>query len=465
MVYQGYSYKQKPSHKPTITAHLAQTMSLLGMNHMELAEKIEGELSENPALELIEENRCPVCHRKLGRDRLCPKCSFSAMDEPLAFISARRDLYTRKSSGYENSSFEEFSADYENLSTYILRQIATELSEKEPLIAAHILTSLDDDGFLSTTVFEIARYLHVPPSQVERVLDMVQRSEPAGVGTTSPQEAMLVQASILAEHKQIPPYTLEAINQGMKYLSKKQYDELAELLEINVQQVEAIVDFIVQNLNPFPTRAHWGNQRHRAKNELVRYQNPDAIINFQKIGEETKLKIEVLWPIRGNLRINQHFLKAMKDAPEAKQGQWQKDIDNAHLLVKCLNQRNHTMVRLMQKIAMLQKEYILNGAEHMRPITRAQLAEELEVHESTISRAVSGKTAMLPSGQIVPISKFFDRSLHIRTKLKHLIAKEDKPLSDTKLAKKLEEQGYKVARRTVAKYRAMEGILPAYLRD
>jgi RNA polymerase sigma-54 factor len=97
-------------------------------------------------------------------------------------------------------------------------------------------------------------------------------------------------------------------------------------------------------------------------------------------------------------------------------------------------------------------------------MTRAMVAEELGVHESTISRAVSSKSIQLPSGKIVPISKFFDRSLQVRTIIKDLIAKEEKPLSDTKIACKLEEDGYNIARRTVAKYRSMEGILPAHLR-
>jgi RNA polymerase sigma-54 factor len=118
----------------------------------------------------------------------------------------------------------------------------------------------------------------------------------------------------------------------------------------------------------------------------------------------------------------------------------------------------------MQIITILQREYILNGDAHMKPITRAKLAIELGVHESTISRAVAGKSVQLPSGKIVLLSQFFDRSLHVRTALKTLIAQETKPLSDTKIAKLLAKEGHEIARRTVAKYRNMEGILPAHMR-
>jgi RNA polymerase sigma-54 factor len=134
------------------------------------------------------------------------------------------------------------------------------------------------------------------------------------------------------------------------------------------------------------------------------------------------------------------------------------------LLVKCLQQRTHTIVRLMRRIITLQREFILSGDQHLRPVTRASLANELEVHESTISRAVSSKSVQLPNGHIIPLAKFFDRSLHIRTVIKQIICEETKPLSDSEIVALLSKQGQKIARRTVAKYRAMEGILPSHLR-
>jgi RNA polymerase sigma-54 factor len=122
------------------------------------------------------------------------------------------------------------------------------------------------------------------------------------------------------------------------------------------------------------------------------------------------------------------------------------------------------MIRLMQRLSVLQRAFILYGDSHLRPLTRAELAKELDVHESTISRAVSGKAVQLPNRKIVPLDMFFDRSLHIRAALKLIINQEANPLSDTQIASLLSHQGYPVARRTVAKYRSMEGILPAHLR-
>jgi RNA polymerase sigma-54 factor len=122
------------------------------------------------------------------------------------------------------------------------------------------------------------------------------------------------------------------------------------------------------------------------------------------------------------------------------------------------------MHRLMFQLSRRQRKFILYGDEHLKPQTRAALAEELGVHESTVSRAVSDKSVQLPNGRIIPMNKFFDRSLPVRTTLRKIIESETEPLTDSQLAHKLTSFGFRVARRTVAKYRSMEGILPSHLR-
>jgi RNA polymerase sigma-54 factor len=119
----------------------------------------------------------------------------------------------------------------------------------------------------------------------------------------------------------------------------------------------------------------------------------------------------------------------------------------------------------MQRLVVIQRGFVLHGDAAIIPLTRAQMALELEVHESTVSRAVADKAVQLPNRKIIPLSRWFDRSLNVRTALLQIIAEEKRPLSDTQIATLLERQGYEVARRTVAKYRSMEGILPARLRQ
>jgi RNA polymerase sigma-54 factor len=158
------------------------------------------------------------------------------------------------------------------------------------------------------------------------------------------------------------------------------------------------------------------------------------------------------------------FRTAIQQATDDRKGAWKSDLERASLFVKCLQQRNNTMQRLLTRVVTIQKDFILKGEKYLRPVTRVQISKELDVHESTISRAVSGKTVQLPNRRIIPMSSFFDRSLNVRTLLKDIIADEGKPLSDSDLVEILSDKGIDVARRTVAKYRAMEGILPAHLR-
>ena len=122
------------------------------------------------------------------------------------------------------------------------------------------------------------------------------------------------------------------------------------------------------------------------------------------------------------------------------------------------------MERLLIRVVTMQRDFIINGEKYLRPVTRAQISREMEVHESTISRAVANKAVQLPNKRIIPLAEFFDRSLNIRSVLKEIIESETKPYSDSDLVDLLSEKGFEVARRTVAKYRAIEGILPAHLR-
>jgi RNA polymerase sigma-54 factor len=455
--------------RPMTTAHLAQTMTLMGLTSQELRQKIEAELASNPALELIEDHFCPSCHRPLPYSGFCPICSRQqgvSSDEPIVFVSPREDFYSiggRVSP--EDMPDEELGAEVIDLPQFVLRQIAPELPPEDRAIAAHILTGLDEDGLLRTPIVEIARYHHVLPSRVQSVQRLIQRAEPIGVGSTSPQEALLVQLEILSETTAVPPLAAQAIKEGMSLLSRHQYIELGRQLGITTAKARQIAQFIGDNLNPYPARAHWGDVHQSAEPATDVYTIPDVIFSQLNQSPDSPLVVEVISPLVGKLRINPLFRQSLNEAPPDKLEQWQKDIEQAQLLIKCIQQRDNTIVRLMQRLAVIQRQFILRGDAYLAPITRASLADELDVHESTISRAVSNKAVQLPWGRIVPLSKFFDRSLHIRTALCQIIAGENKPLTDTQIAKLLKKQGYPIARRTVAKYRAMEGILPAHLRN
>jgi RNA polymerase sigma-54 factor len=471
----GMFQVQNQELRPQVTAHLAQTMSLLEMPATEIRQKIRAELANNPALEIVEDRRCPTCSRPLTTPGPCPVCSQpydTQLEEPIVFISSPDDFpgtYSRRNG--EPSSSREVSYDnlapvVEDLPAFVLRQIAPDIEEDERLIAAHILNNLNEDGLLDIPLQEISQFYHVPLSRVSRIADIIKRAEPIGVGASSPQEALLIQLESLREEVKVPYLAEEAIRSGLKDLSKHAYKNLARELNTSHENAKEIAEFIRSNLNPFPGRSSWGDHRQPAENGTQAYHQPDIILKEVENSSTRRIMVEIISPYRGYLRISPIFKKALKNAPEEKSEAWEKDIESASLLIKCLQQRNHTMEQLMTELVINQREYILSGdPAKINPQTQAEMSEILEVHESTISRAVSEKSVQLPNRKIIPLRQFFDRSLPIRTVLLRLVENEEKPLTDTELAEELAQAGYNIARRTVAKYRAMEGILSSRLRQ
>lgn len=461
---------QQQVQSPMTSAHIAQTMTLLYMTSTELLQTIDVELSQNPALELINERRCPMCGRKLPPEGPCPICSQPKTmdpDETIVFISPRDDFYTYGSSGSSYSDdFPEdpYSSVNLDLPTYVLRQVAPELDPEEQQIAAMILTNLDDDGFLDIEIREICRFHHTSPEKVETVLKKIQRCDPLGVSARTIKEALLAQIEFLSESTRVPEFVRRAISEEFELLSKHHYNDVAKRLDTTVQKIKIVAHYISENLNPFPARASWGNYRQPNDNTPEVFHQPDVLIYYLNNKPGNPLVIEIITPSRGTLRLNPLFKKALKQQSEENQEEWKKDVDKASLLIKCIQQRNNTMRQMMERLVEIQKSFIIHGDTHLESLTRAQIAEELDVHESTISRAVANKTVQLPNKKIIPMSKFFDRSLAVRAIMRKIIENEKHAMNDTEIRKHLETRGISVARRTVAKYRAMEGILPAHLR-
>lgn len=459
-----------PALKHLTTAHLAQTMTLLALTSDELRQQIETELAANPALEMLEERHCPTCHRPLPPKGPCPVCSHPQtenIDEPVVFISPREDFYHHSNLAPEDMPEEPLSAAEIDLPTYVLRQIAMELEPDDRRIVAHLLTHLDEDGLLDVSLEEVARYHHVSLAHVQELKRIIQRADPVGVGSATPQEALLVQLDVLGETQEVPPLAKALIRDAMDLISRHQYAEMARLVGAPLRQVERAVQFISENLNPFPARSHWGDVRQPGKGSAQTFHQPDILISYLNDDPDNPLSVEIILPISGTLRINPLFRQVMRQSelPNENREALKSDLERASLFVKCIQQRNHTMQRLMRRVVGMQRDFILRGERYLKPVTRAQLSVELEVHESTISRAVANKAVQLPNKRIIPLAEFFDRSLNVRTVLRDMIANEPRPLSDSELAEMLAKEGFVVARRTVAKYRSMEGILPAHLRQ
>jgi RNA polymerase sigma-54 factor len=456
---------QDQSLRTVATAHLAQTMSLLVLGNLDLQEKIFEELEKNPALELLDERVCPTCQRPLSGAAQCPKCSLPTKeDTPLVFISPRESFRAGRSQPLEEDYSDMEPVAPESLAEFVLRQLAGDLDPEDRPLAAFILSSLDDDGFLQDPMVYIMRTTRASLEQITRVLDLISHADPAGIGTNGPRTALMAQLDLLPDEDSRVKLAREIIEGYFQQLGTRNFEEIAANLEVSLADVEATVSFIQENLNPYPGRAFWGSIRSARASDPNVYHTPDIQITQRDNDPSSPLVVEIFSAYPGWLRVSPIFRMAQFKKEDQKSEDWNRHVERASLFVKCVQQRNNTMRQLMEILVDQQQDFILKGDRYLKPITRAEIAEEIGVHESTVSRAVSHKSVALPDGRIVPLAKFFDRSLSVRDQIKEIIQSEKKPLTDDQIVTILKKDGIKIARRTVAKYRAMEGILPARLR-
>jgi RNA polymerase sigma-54 factor len=456
---------QDQSQRPLTTAHLAQTMSLLLLSNAELRDKVLSELADNPALELLDERICPNCHRKLKNPGPCPVCSQQqTKDEAIVFLSPRESLHPKRSATFEEDLSEQEPAAPEDLVTHVLNQLAAELLPEDRSLAIYILSSLDEDGFLQDPPVFIARTTRSSLTQIDRVLKLIARSEPRGLAATGPRHALLLQLETMQDVSPLARLAFEILQDCFEELGRREFEKIAALLETSSSQVREAAAFIHDNLNPYPGRAFWGSGRHPRETSPLVYHAPDIMISQSPNDEDGPLIVEIFASIRGWLRVNPLFSKLKASASGDQSEEWTKHLERASLFVKCLHQRNNTMRRMMETLVISQRDFILNGPRFLKPMTRAKLATKIGVHESTVSRAVANKSVALPDGRIIPLAKFFDRNLAVRDRIQEIVRNEIRPLTDEEIAERLRSDGVKIARRTVAKYRAIDGILPARLR-
>jgi len=459
---------QDQSLRPLATAHLAQTMSLLVLSNQDLREEILHEISANPALEIVDETVCPSCHRPLSSPGPCPVCSAPrSQEDPIVFLSPRESFSPGRSTASEDYLADQEPAAPEDLALSVLSQLAADIRPEDRALAAYILSSLDDNGFLQDPPVMLARLTRSTLEQVHRVLELISHADPPGLATSGPREALLVQLDLIQQsdpENRTADHAQKIIQHHFSELGRKDYEGISRKLRISVQKVRTAVEFIHDNLTPYPASAYWGSGRHASAADPNIYHTPDIMISPNPVDPDGALVVEIFAPLYGWLRVNPMFRKAASETEGESSEAWSRHLDRANLFVKCMQQRNNTMRQLMEILVSKQRSFIVKGDRELSPMTRAAIADEIGVHESTISRAVSAKSVALPDGRIIPLSKFFDRSLSVRDRIKDIIRKETKPYTDEQIVELLRKQDIDVARRTVAKYRSIEGILPARLR-
>lgn len=447
-----FAAQQTVGLRARFTAHLAQTTRLLQLSTAELTALIESELAANPALELVTVGRCAVCGRRL-RTLTCPICDRrpARADEALVYLSAR-SIHSPDTGFADEIDIR----SAETLAEYVRRQIAPALPKADQPIVDYLLGNLDEHGFLIDAPEMCAATLSAPLARVLEVWRLIQRADPPGVGARDVRESLLIQLDSLDAGGADRVLARALIADCWEQLGHRQFRQIANQLRVTPDDVEAATDFIRRNLTPYPAQTFWGSRRGQPADTM--YAEPDVLIHATPDGA---LAIELLSPTAGWLRVNEAFRTALDDCPAADRARLAECIEQADLLVRGLQHRTVTLRRMLEIIARAQRAYLTGDEPDPQPMTRARLAQQLNVHESTVSRAVAGKLIRLPTGRIAPLDHFFDHSLAARRALKTIIADEQHPLTDGELVHHLAAQGHVVARRTVAKYRDIEHIPPA----
>lgn len=434
--------------------------ALIALNNMlvlsspELQQLVSRELEDNPALDQLEsEQLCVTCGRPLSGN-LCVYC----LHEDDRLREARRNDV----SGSPDDEFDPLVAVAAPVSLHesLRRDLHISLPESDHLLADYLVGCLDDQGYLDGDVADIADSLGGDVEHVSRVLRRLQEIGPPGVGARNVQECLLLQIDRLERAGVSNPHVRRIVADHWNDLGEHRYSDIARTLGIGYEDVVAVRDFLRQYLRPFPLDV--GDSANNTPVIL-----PDVIIHE----DGGKLLVEVVESRQFSLCLNpfyqslsQAVTSGQEAVTDAERQHMQTYISRARLFLTNLRQRRETIRRITEFLVERQENFLRHGVRQLEPLTRAEVAASLGVHESTVSRATANKYVQLPNRALVPFSTFFHASLSVKDLIQELITNETAPLTDEQIVGILRERGYELARRTVAKYRGQLGILPSHLR-
>jgi RNA polymerase sigma-54 factor len=448
--------------------------TLLQLSSTELEQAIAQEIAENPALELLEVQRCPRCGLAMP-EGYCPSCTRlgfpTEKENPGSWEYVDSMSFSEHDAADERDDLISRLASSTTLADHLLHQLRLSLPPQDLPIAAYLVESLDDHGFLRCDLDEVASLFGVDRTRVEKIISVMQELEPVGIAARDARECLLIQLEHLRHEGAEQPLAKAIIQDHWEALGKQSLAQMARAVGATVDEVQAALQFIRNNLNPFPAHVYWASC-HRSPPEMTTtYPRPDIIITNRPASSDGGYEIELPEARAYRLRISASYLEAMEDLKASKSSsaeeggqQWEAFLARAQLFIKSIKLRWQTLHHLALCLVNYQRDFLAYGERHLRPLTRAQLAAMMGVHESTVSRAVANKYVQLPCGRIIPLASFFDSSAAVKEAIKELIAQENEPLSDREIAERLAQRGHHIARRTVAKYRNALGILPASLR-
>jgi RNA polymerase sigma-54 factor len=464
-----------------MTPQLQQAIKLLQLSRLELVTAVQQEMVENPCLEELAEEEASSTSESEAPSSAETEAG-SASEEPAAPDSSEEDakeptaeemigdvdwesyMESRPQTSLapgddERPSLEDRLVPGTSLSDHLLWQLGfVELTEDEQGVAILIIGNLDENGYLDEDLEAIATSVHVPLELAERVLLRIQTFDPVGVGARSLSECLLTQAHFSSIDD---PLVLRIITHHLDLLQRKDYRGIARIEEVTVEDV-AVAARVIGSFEPRPGRQY--------TTEAPAYITPDIYVH--KVGDEYHVvlnedglpKLRVSSAYRSVLNRNNGAAKETRDYVRER-------LRSAVWLIKSIHQRQRTIVKVMESIIRFQRDFFDRGSEYLRPLNLRDVAEDIGMHESTVSRVTTAKYAQTPHG-INELKFFFNSRIQtadgesiasesVKEKIREIIRNEDPrhPFSDQRIAEILSKASINIARRTVTKYREALRIL------
>jgi RNA polymerase sigma-54 factor len=455
-----------------MTPQLQMAIKLLQLSRLELMETIRTELEENPALEEIPDSATT--------DHLVDQTENVATEAPTAKEvtieeklqqdidwSNYLDEYNTpgrvhfEAEDKDSPRFESFIARKESLNDHLLWQfIMTKPTIEEERIASLIVGNLNKDGYLDVTPEELSEVSGSPLEKVEQILALMQTFDPVGVCARDLRECLLIQAKYLGFENSI---ITDIISDHLQHLEKKNYKAICKALKKSMDEVVSAIN-VIKNLEPKPGR--------QFSDDTPQYINPDIYVYKLENDFVILLNDDGMPKLRVNSFYKNSISRGKKISGDA-EDYIQDKMRSAAWLIKSIHQRQKTIYRVMESILSFQRDFFDKGIAYLKPMVLRDVAQDIGMHESTISRVTTNKYAFTPQG-IFELKYFFNSSIRrahggtiasasVQDKIRQIILSEDpkKPFSDDKIAQLLKKDEIHIARRTVAKYREMLRVLPS----
>jgi RNA polymerase sigma-54 factor len=460
----GLSQTQTLSQQQVLAPQLQQSLQILQAPMLELRALIQSEIEANPTIEVedmdpkIEDKQREAEEFDAEFDRL------SKLDEEWRDYMAQNASYSKRNADEEERRqffFDSLTED-PTLQQHLLEQLrSADLPKADLQLGELLIGNIDDVGFLTTTPEEISKNTGLEAEDLSRVLELVQTFHPVGVGSRDLRECLLIQLRRIGKEHSLE---WKIVSNHLEDLGKKRFPEIARRCGTTVECVQRAANFIA-TLDPKPGHIFSPDPNH--------YVLPDVTVE----------KIAGQWQISLNgdqiphLRISNTYKDLMAQQSKEDVRDYIRDkIRSGKFLIKSIHQRQQTISNIAHEIVKRQMEFLEEGASGLKPMTMVQIADAVGVHETTVSRAISGKYIATPHG-VFEMKYFFTpgyqtaggesmSNTSVKGVISELVSKEDpkNPLSDKEIVELLEKRGIPIARRTVAKYRNELNILPSNMR-